>query len=456
MLANRKAGWDFSVGWRWLLPVGADARIRPHGLPSEEERFWREALPALEWKTQGERAEVLLVDGVRCTEQAMPSLTDIKAARLVCMVVSRGRAKHWRAILDEAFPQVREYGLLPSGNPRVVVPLSSTHHATAALSLHRPGRWIARLGLRLARALAGVGSFDLLRGRTLLIATRSPDFIPNGAVQAELPTRLGQHAKDYALYLGTPDDNRKTVVLPLGQSSPGTILKVAATPKARASLNNEASALSVLSQSPLSAFVPRLDGLVSSAEALTLYQEYRPRRKTGQRKLDVAVVAFLARLTLLGRKSVPLSDLLRTLPADSNVSLPIEVDVACRALRERLQLLSESDAKVWVHLTHGDFAPWNCAWTDQGLFVFDWEESREQGLAFGDAFYYAVAPALLVQRRPSAAKTLEIALCLADRVAVACDARLDSRVYLALWLLGRVGEAGLYDELIVMLERSWR
>lgn len=451
------AALDYRFGWRWLLPIATGRSIRLYGFSNEEERFWRGVLPDLEWKADGDRAEVLLADGVRCTAQAVPSLSAIHAAQLACVIVRRAQARHWRRILHGAFPLVREYGLLPSGNPRVVVPLSSSRHAAAALSLHRPGRRVARFGLMLARTLTRVGNLAVLRGRVLLIASRrSADFIPHVAAQAGLSEHTGQQAMDYALYLGTPDDNRKTVVLPMGDSPPGTILKVAATPNACASLNSEASALSALSRSPLSAFVPRVDGLVSSDATLTLYQEYRPRRKIGQRKLDVAVVAFLARLTLLGRKSVPLSDLLTSLPADSNVSLPIEVDVACRALRARLQLLAVSGAEVWVHRTHGDFAPWNCAWTDQGLFVFDWEESREQGLALGDAFYYAIAPELLVQRNANAAKTLDTSLRLAGRVVEASGVELDSRVYLALWLLGRAAQADLYGELIVLLERSWR
>ena len=451
------AGLDFRFGWRWLLPVAGGERIRLYGFSNDEELFWRGAFPTLDWSADGGRAEVLVVDAAHCTAQAMPSLRGaIPAALIVCMLLSRSQVMHWRTILHESFPQVREYGLLPSGTPRVVVPLSLTRHATTALSLHRPGRWIARLGLRLARALACAGSFELLRGRVLLIATRSPDFIPEGAVRADVPKRIAHPIKDYALYLGTPDDNRKTVVLPLGDSPPDIILKVAAIPTARHSLNNEAAALLALSKSSLSAFVPRLHGTVSTDNAMSLYQEYRPRRQTGHRKMDAAVVAFLGQLTLLGHNLVPLSSLLVSLPVGSNASLPAEVEIACHALHRRLRQLGESGAVVWVHRTHGDFAPWNCTWTDQGLFIFDWEESQEQDLALGDAFYFAIAPALLVHRKASRKKTLEAALSLANSVVEASGARLDSRIYLALWLLRQVGQADLYGELIVLLERSWR
>ncbi len=453
---NPKTEWDFATSWRWLLPVTTGSAIRLYGFSNEEVPFWRGEFTDLEWKDDGAVADTLLVHVGSGSGHAMPSASDIRAATLVCIIAGRTRAKHWRIVLQEAFPQVREYGLLPSGNPRVVVPLTSARCAVTALRLHRPGRWIARLGLMLARTLAGLGNFALLRGRVLLLASRSADFIPSGAVEAGLLERTDHRTMDYALYLGTPDDNRKTVVLPIGDSPPGNILKVAATPKARASLNNEALALSEMAKSPLSAFVPRMDGLVSSGSKLTLYQEYRPRRGICQRKLDVAVVAFLGRLMLLGRKSIPLSALLTSMPANTNQSLSLEADVACRALRERLQLLANSGAEVWVHRTHGDFAPWNCAWTDQGLFVFDWEESREQGLALGDAFYYAIAPALLVQPNANPANTLDTSLRLADRVVEASGVELDIRVYLALWLLYRAAQADFYGELIVLLERSWR
>lgn len=447
---------DLQFGWRWLLPAAAEGgRMRLYGFSEEEERFLRAALPAGE-PGEGGHAEVLLVDGVRALADAMPPAGDVQSAHLVCMLVSRGQARRWRMDLEKTFPHVREYGLLPFGNPRVAVPLSSSWHVTTALSLHRPLRWGARLGLMLAKTLAAIGNFELLRGRVLLIATRSREFVPKGALQAELPERLGQQATDYALYLGAPHDNRMTVILPLGNSSPSIILKVASTPAARASLRNEAALLSTLSKSHLAAFVPRLEGLISTDEAVTLYQEYRQRRPIGHRKMDAAVAEFLAQLMLLEHDSVALPDLLAALPANPNVHLPVEVLDACRALHRRLQHTGESGAEVRVHRTHGDFTPGNCAWTDQGLFVFDWEKSRGRGLALGDGFYFAIAPALFVRRKRSVARTLDAALRLGDRVACASGVQLDSRVYLALWLLGRVGKANLYGELAVMLERRWK
>ncbi|MBM9532178.1 hypothetical protein JWG42_18655, partial [Desulfoprunum benzoelyticum] len=135
--------------------------------------------------------------------------------------------------------------------------------------------------------------------------------------------------------------------------------------------------------------------------------------------------------------------------------LSSDTATACRALRARLGRLAESGGTLSVHRCHGDFAPWNCSWTPQGLFVFDWEASHDDGMALSDAFYYVTAPALLVHRNPCTKRTLKALLHMAERVAEASHAKLDTRVYLAFWLLGRVGQARLYDELIVLLDRSW-
>jgi len=447
---------SFRFGWRWLLPVQIGSICRLYGFSAEEEQFWMRALPDLIWSSSGAGAEVLLVEADHCVRGSTPSNEEIKSARVVCVVASRLYARRWHAVLKDSFERIQEYGLLPSSRPRVVVPLASSQQAVTALGLHRPGRWTARLVLRIARALAGVGSLAMLRGRVLIIATQGPDLVPRGATQANLMSRRDANAMDFALYLGTADDNRKTIVLPMGTSAPHTILKVAETQQARCALQSEAAALAALASSHIKRYVPKLQGLVVGKDALTLFQEYRQRRQVDQSQMDTAVISFLGQLSLLNRQTMPVSTLLDAVPSDAVVRLPDEVEPAWRALRANLQLLAESGAELWVHRTHGDFAPWNCAWTDQGLFVYDWEESGDAGLALGDAFYYAISLPLLLQRKVVAAKTLQAALRLADKVAEASGMALDSRPYLALWLLGRVGKADLYDELIVLLERCWR
>ncbi len=451
-----QAALDYRFGWRWLLPA-VTGNIRMYGFSDEEVQFWYQIFPDARQETENSHSAVLLINADRCTTQAQPTLADMQTAELVCVIGQRESSRQWRVMLSKSFSRVQEYGLLPANNPRVVVPFSASRHAIAALRLHQPGRWIARLGLWLARVLAMFGNFWLLRSRVLLIASRSSSFIPRGALQAELPDRFGEQSLDYALYLGTPDGNRKTIVLPLGDTPPDTILKVAETPRARASLLNEAAALSVLAQTPLSICVPQLKRQIPTGTSLVLWLEYRPRLQTSQRHLDNAAAYFLGQMMASGSRMEPLAHFLRDLSVTAgNNQLPADVADACRALHGRLQVQAKSGERILLHRTHGDFAPWNCAWTSQGLFVFDWEESRENALALGDAFYYSVAPALLVQRNASAIKTLQTVFGFADQVVQMGEVKLDIRIYLALWLLPRAGYAKLYGELCVLLAQRWR
>jgi hypothetical protein len=448
---------DYEFGWRWLLPIQADSLCRLYGFSVEEEQFWCSAPLGVSTSTRIAHAEVLLVNpdsGYACSG---PTDEEVDSASVVCIVAKRSSARKWRSRLVAEFPLLKEYGLLPAANPRVIVPLAAPHQVVAALGLHRPGRWVVRLGVGVARALAGVGNFFLLRGRVLLIASRDPKRKAHGSEVAGWSVRGGgADDVEYAMYLGTPDENRKTVVVPLGLQIPNIILKVAMLDKARASLRNESASINSLALSPLAIHVPKLVDVVDADGILTLYQEYRPRRATNQRQMRESVIGFLASLSRMDRRMERLAVMLDEIPVEACSGLSDKVAIACRALYARLEALSQAGTLLWVHRSHGDFASWNCSWSAQGLFVFDWEASREQDLAFGDVFYYVIAPALLIQRNPHVQETLDAALFLAQQVAESADmAGVDCRLYLALWLLGRVGEASLYGELLKLLEGNW-
>ena len=312
---------DYRFGWRWLLPSIVGRKVKLYGFSIEEELFWHDTLGDVIWSFAPHETEVVIVNGF-----ARPNSVDqvdsmhMQNAQLVCVISSRGQYGHWYRQLCQQFSMVREYGLLPSGNPRVVVPLSSSNNVIAALSLHRPGRKIAQLALVVARLLAMLGNFTLLRGCTLMIASRSAKLMPSSLLDSNLFTiiRSGK-TSDYALYLGTADDNRKTVVLPVGKSPSAFILKVSVTTKASASLKNEASALSILADSVLSTSVPRVQQIIlSSSYDVTICQEYRPRKRTSHSMLNCEVVRFLGQLMFLQHKLVPLSDWLKTSRAGSN------------------------------------------------------------------------------------------------------------------------------------------
>lgn len=465
----RHAVLDYRFAWRCLLPVTAlvNTRMRLFGFTEDELQFWQcwfaqqaSTVSGVLAPMQAQGGLLLLVDASRCPASARPTTTELAQAAVVAVVADRAQGRRWRRALGAAFPAVGEFALLPAPRPRVVVPLGRTRHALAGMALHRPGRWVARAGLAVAGALASIGQFSMLRGRVLLIAQRAPAALPLGAWQAGLPAAPSdQPWQAFAAYLGTPDDRRKTVMLPLNQNMPKVILKAGSSPRARGALRNEAEALVALAASPLAGQVPRLLGQRIQSDTLSLQQEFRPRRRVSAARLNTAVVSFLGQLAELSPQPVELESLLEALTeasAQLTTSRPsAAATAAAQSLRDRLSDLGAQGQPAWLQRTHGDFAPWNCSWSDHGLFVFDWEDSHTQGLALGDAFYYAIAPVLLLQRKPSAAATLAAALALAERVAAASPTPPNVHLQLALWLLGRVGSAPLYDELLIALERSW-
>jgi hypothetical protein len=458
---------DYRFGWRWLLPDSDGDLTVSVGLVADEEQWWVQTQSRTLVSIQANIADGYLI-ALDTVDPAAMVESILKAnPRWLCAWGSGTSVSRFRSSLRR-FGSVREYALLPAGKPRVVVPLSSPKNAAAGLRLHRPGRLLARFGLLVACGLARLGHYGLLRGRVLLIATREGDAVPRAAAQAGMNTSSSSGRADYALYLGTPDDNRKTVVLPLGDAPPSVILKVAEALKPRAALQNEARALAAMSMTSLAEQVPILIGLGEAGARLTLAQEFRQCHSVGRTRMTCAAISFLAGLSEIDRKQVALADWLqveeRAGKANTKTVLSSAAEDAVSKLRARLGGLATEGKQIWLHRCHGDFAPWNCAWTDRGLFVYDWEGSRKHGLACGDAFYYILSACVHVRKSADAEKALVRAIGFGAEVATQSglfvvsdiDCAADVRLYLALWLWGRLDQSPFYSELLVRLVRGWK
>lgn len=421
MGAPLEAELDHRLGWRWLLPVSPHRAVATAGFGLCEQQALRAALQHV--VGDGASDDLLVVD-LDAIDSAQEGLTARFAhAEAVALI---GNAHRMRAFLPllHGFSHVRHYGMLPAGRPRVLVPLARPAWTRAALALHRPGRRLARLAIGITRALASIGMARPVFRRQLCIATRIAGQPPCGAGDAGLSASPA--AGDFAVYLGTPDANRKTVVLPLGDHMPDRIVKIARTEVARASLQREVIALRHLADSPLADQVPRILQLHESGETLALHIEYRPRSSRLAPAGDIT--SFLATLAATHSQDLPIKEWMSdaALPHD-----PLTTALAQRGLGVRL-------CRV-----HGDFAPWNYAPTRQGLFVFDWETSREDGLALADAMHAVLAPALLIggPARPAQLlrRMLAAAQPVAERIGLPRDSLLvQAGAFVAHWGRGRV------------------
>lgn len=462
---------DYRFGWRWLLPYAPGQKLFLGGFDKAEQAFWYGAVVSAKWVQEPKQAVgwIINIDGVSSGELEELIATHLSAVQWVVFAGPGKAVRRLRRRLAFKFSAIREYGLLPATNPRLVIPFHKTRHTLLALALHRPGRWTARLVVWLAAMLARFGVYFPLRHRVLLVASHTPSLQPIGALLAGVSDYLSGEGLDFALYLGTPDDNRKTVVLPLKRVTPAVLIKIGESIQARQALLNEANALAFLGNPspqassfsqvafgrresngqsgsvvltdhlhnhPLAGQVPQMMGLVENGHGVALYQEYRARLKVRSIVLTDAVVDFLAQLSTIDRRSRPLQQVLDKLTFAGYCDLAGGEESSICSIWRWLQRRSEEGAVVHEHRCHGDCAPWNCSWTAQGLFVFDWEESKPQALAFGDAFYFVLAPALHVVGKKNHADLMQKALSLAEQVAkLSGMSRANVRVHFALWLL---------------------
>ncbi len=443
MNSSDLARLDREFGWRWLLGRSPGDPIALFGfecgdfgrLFDEEGTVWR-GRPCAIGTSVLVNADSTVSDRAEVREM-------IRDGASVAVIGRASNVRRWRARLLR-FDEFREYGLLPGSSPRVIVPLGHARWIRHALALHRPGRALARAGVRLAGALSRVGLARMLFRSRLYVArhTTQPDASEAGGV-ADAQGITDAHPHDFALYLGTADENRKTVVLPLGSGVPRAIIKIGRTTVARESLLREARNLQALEETSLADRVPRLIDLRENGHQVALRMEYRPRRAARTRLVAMGAEAFLAELGALGRGEARLSKWLER----DDLAAALQ---SAGALGSVLERAASRGAMLQLQRIHGDFTPWNCSWTDAGFFVFDWEEGRPGQLACSDAFSYVIAPALLIERRADPVRVVTNALELAGRVArrIALTPS-DLPIHLAAWLLAR--SAKQYEPRLVAL-----
>ena len=274
-----------------------------------------------------------------------------------------------------AQPLYRDYGLLPANDPRLVLPLQNSRQLQRGLVMHSPGRRTAKVVVVVARKLAWLGITAPLRRRVLQIdctLAPEPEFDPASV-----------------LYLGTADGCRKTTILP---PRDGIIQKFGRGLEAKCAVEAETAALAYLANTKMSDRIPQIISIAETQDGLLLQQEFRARARQRAMRKEREIIRFLADLS--------------------------ELDYEVRD-------------GIPGHRCHGDFAPWNCQWTNSGLFVFDWEKSKAWAPALTDAFYYVVAPFAHIDGSLSAEEVISKASVFASKVAAACG--LNTNLVPMLW-----------------------
>ncbi len=452
---------EFKFAWDWLLPTNRLKTYYLFGFESKEELYLQRKFLALKLMQCSISPELMVINDSQYNGiQEIQISQQFKTALVLCVVSNKNKLQYWRNVFCNELMNIREYGLLPASKPRLIIPLNSPRDAIMGLKLHRPGRLGARLACIIIQLLARIYNYTLLHNRVLLIASRNSNEFIGSAELVNLPLLQTKISYDFALYLGAPSTNRKTIALPVGRCVPEVILKIASSKIAKKSLRNEARALKELESSIISEHVPRLFEVSDGPQDLTLCVEYRQRRWSTKSKLDKSIVDFLIKLALINRDSKSLESELNQIDCYGfNSILNGELRFAYLQIYERLRDISKLKKPLLTHCSHGDFASWNYSWTKKGFYVYDWEESRFDDIAFGDVFYCSIAPAVEIYRNSNPVKILNTTLDLARSVST-LDYKNENniQVYLAIWLLKKIKqkqEHYLYGELLLSLQRTW-
>jgi Phosphotransferase enzyme family len=339
--------------------------------------------------------------------------------------------------------------LLGTRRPRLVIPAAPALAAAAVRGYSAVGSQTARMGARaLSLALrSGVG--------VAAFRSRIHVRVPPGAdtIESYLASALDCSVV-VSFYLGPARANRKPVLQLL--SPEGHVIgfaKLGTNPLTRSLVRAESDALTRLGRVGLSEVtVPKVlhygawgDVNVLVLSALPVWQSRMPVTEAGLASAMNAV----ARVGGVRREPLDSSDYWGQLTGRLAAA---DESTARDTLQHALSLLAEraGDAPLPLGSWHGDWTPWNMAWTRSGLLVWDWERFTD-GVPLGfDMLHYRLQKELVSGHRDpraAAGRSIEAAASsLAPFGLAGSQARLTCILYLAdlatRYLCDRQAQAG--------------
>ena len=291
-----------------------------------------------------------------------------------------------------------DYLALPNAaNPRWIFPAARACH-NAALTLYAPQKPLGKVRKLLMRR-------GLLSGQTVMITGVDE-------LKAILASAVGASGVELAFSLGTPGAYRKTTVLAM---SPGgqalAFAKIAYNQLAQRALAHESTALERLSgNESMSGRVPRLLLTTRWEGALVAVITAGPSEE-GPRKLGKYHGEFLGllRKSFGTIKPFRTSGLWQWMDGIFSFMSPSLPGPTAARIERGLHSLDQLIGRVAIPLTlaHGDFTPWNSRVAPDGsLYVFDWEQAREDCTTSFDAFHFTAMQEAVRRKRPVSPQTI--------------------------------------------------
>lgn len=208
---------------------------------------------------------------------------------------------------------------------------------------------------------------------------------------------------DFALFTGTPGPYRKAVCCFRTAAGATRFVKLPLTPAAASKVQAEAQALQALAQRPGALRVPEV--VAASADFLVQTDVRTPgSRRTAtfgplhHRFLGRLQGPAATRLLITTSYWHTIARQIQALDGLASTRIP-------RGLRHKLVRLHYAIVTVQpvaMAYAHGDFTPWNCWLTSNGVAAYDLEFALPEAPLLHDLIHFHVQQGLLVERIPAA------------------------------------------------------
>ena len=283
----------------------------------------------------------------------------------------------------------------PDGSIRWIYPTGSAK--PLFLELYNGSGWRGFLFRTFFRTAWRLGLQKKARSGTFSLFVRAPLLLEELVQQTA--------ANGFAVFTGTPGENRKAVFVLENKGSEKWYYKLPLSTAARRLVRNEHHTLHKIARQDFEALQIPEATLIRDG---VLLSNIKPLRYSNSASLQEIHLKALAELGSRNVEHLPLQELDAWEETEQNLKTA-EQSVVCNDLPEplvrgtigllrRLQHELAAAGTVPVSLSHGDFTPWNMYLSAQKLHLYDWELSCRLPLLY-DLFHFEFQSAILIRHQ---------------------------------------------------------
>ena len=406
-MQNKPSIDERQASWKVLLPVKPESKLLAIGVDEGILCSLRRSFGCVDTlSSEGRRYDIIVLDcrSINRSNLRVPDSCAGIETVIVCINADRQIKKKLKA---SGYCYVSHYAGLPAAKPRVYIPLNTGRLRTKGLSFHSPGSLKARSNLLIAKTLSRLGFKFHLTRNTVSIFFASEKISGGNNLTDWISEKVGYGVSDLVVYAGSESERRKITALAVAENGgEDVVVKIADSAAGAEAIRQESDVLRDIGKTTLKGYVPKL---ISEGFYEKYYIQIQETLSSGGCQISSLTdmhLDFLSELSKVGRRTYLLKETsawqkIKCQIQDIDIDdLPIEVaNVANYILSDKI-----ANMEICCHRIHGDFAPWNIRIKKNKLFVFDWEDSIENGLIVTDIFHFIVRQAMLVGPWPGTEK----------------------------------------------------